>query len=256
MSFSNMTPSSFGSSSVNHSLDQESLPGFALIEEQDVVNQTTLNIPSYTPADIYGQQQYFHANYHQQQHALPGMLPVNAGIVYRVPQHNYFWRNFGCSQYPYYRGMMTATYSPPEIPPRYVDVPARLPLEPETGMDPVFVNAKQYHAILRRRKSCAKAEMEKKLIKERKSYVHESRHQHAMKRPRGTGGRFAPREEVDPVNTTTSTSDSSKHVRLGPSETPGGESGNSQNFHPSPGYDFPSSDIGEDWLSISTPSEG
>jgi len=63
---------------------------------------------------------------------------------------------------------------------------------------PTFVNAKQYKRILKRRE--ARALIEEFYSRHRESgkpYQHESRHRHAMKRPRGPKGRFLTKPELE-----------------------------------------------------------
>ncbi|XP_024017195.1 nuclear transcription factor Y subunit A-7 isoform X2 [Morus notabilis] len=95
---------------------------------------------------------------------------------------------------PYFGGLLTS-YGPQAL---MVGIaPARVPLPLDLADDgPIYVNAKQYHGILRRRQSRAKQEAQNKLIKHRKPYLHESRHLHALNRVRGSGGRFLSKKQL------------------------------------------------------------
>ncbi|XP_047332609.1 nuclear transcription factor Y subunit A-10-like [Impatiens glandulifera] len=86
---------------------------------------------------------------------------------------------------PNYNGLFSA-YGP--------QLPGRIMLHTNSDEGPIYVNAKQYHGILRRRLSRAKAISQKKAPKVRKPYMHLSRHLHAVRRPRGCGGRFLNRK--------------------------------------------------------------
>lgn len=94
---------------------------------------------------------------------------------------------------PYFGGILALCGPHAMIHPQMVGIASSgrvpLPLQP-AAEEPLYVNAKQYNAILRRRQLRAKLEAQNKLIKARKPYLHESRHLHALKRARGSGGRF------------------------------------------------------------------
>ncbi|KAI5079802.1 hypothetical protein GOP47_0005281 [Adiantum capillus-veneris] len=113
---------------------------------------------------------------------------------------------------PFFGGIMAAYGTQAMIQPHMLGVQqARMPLPSEmTEEEPVYVNAKQYNGILRRRQSRAKAESENKLIKTRKPYLHESRHLHAMRRARGCGGRFLNTKKKDEAKTNSGSNASSE----------------------------------------------
>ena len=89
--------------------------------------------------------------------------------------------------------------APPQIPQAQMQHPQSPEMPAGGGVEesPLYVNAKQFHRILKRRVARQKLEEQLRLTsKGRKPYLHESRHNHAMRRPRGPCGRFLTAEEV------------------------------------------------------------
>ncbi|KAF5175293.1 Nuclear transcription factor y subunit a-3 [Thalictrum thalictroides] len=110
---------------------------------------------------------------------------------------------------PYYGGYLPAIGAQFVMHPQIVGMaPARVQLPPDYGEnEPIFVNSKQYHGILRRRQSRAKLEAQNKLVRDRKPYLHESRHLHALKRARGCSGRFLNKKKLQSSDDDHSASD-------------------------------------------------
>ncbi|KOS19292.1 Transcriptional activator HAP2 [Escovopsis weberi] len=112
--------------------------------------------------------------------------------------------------------------APPQMPPAQAMQHPQSPEMPTGAVEesPLYVNAKQFHRILKRRVARQRLEEQLRLtFKGRKPYLHESRHNHAMRRPRGPGGRFLTADEVAAMESKAGDKDGESVGEVSPAKT-------------------------------------
>eukprot|EP00871_Galdieria_phlegrea_P004319 jgi/Galph1/4889/GphlegSOOS_G3540.1 len=138
------------------------------------------------------------------------LAPLDSGRSF-LPFHNPHLFVNGYEQPTSYSALPTTVLNTPEYHSQRF-IPAVPPFQPANSLtresnisydgtdeQPVYVNAKQYHRILKRREA-RKRQLGRESFMEKKAkrpYRHESRHRHAKNRQRGLGGRFLSKSEKE-----------------------------------------------------------
>ncbi|CAI9100672.1 OLC1v1037820C1 [Oldenlandia corymbosa var. corymbosa] len=176
-------------STQSSSQSQRGVTAFGRTNSQDqCVSSESVQIESYGKhVDEQVKSSYLMSNLELSVHSHPQLhtLPSQAEVIQSSGHVPYGYSD------PYFS--LYSAYGPQAIiqPQMMGLAPGRVLLPTDLAQEgPIYVNAKQYNGIMRRRQKRAKLEAQNKLVKARKPYLHESRHQHALNRVRGSGGRF------------------------------------------------------------------